>query len=569
MFLLDNDNFSNYLPASFSIFNQEPSLCQINDCLEDIDENDLLNFSNNDIDSTVNHFIIDTPPETPVNQQSYIGNVNKDYLSPNTPFDNLLDLNGNYNEIVESPKSQEIPNLTKFSPPSIPIENNCPTIATTTVGYLSNTIPVNCLTQPNRTNPTLNVFNLDRTTLLNCKISDSHNVPKIHIQPKIILPDKISNNLKSIDNTELIKKQKIEARKVRNREAALNSRLKKQEYLNNLESQVKKLSKENNDLLLENALLKQKINDLEQELVKFKNLDLNSESSKKAKISFFAVAFVIFFQLSPYFMSISPGINNSINNKNSLVKTNEKHLSRTLLWNRNELSSNEYFQFNNNNPISFNSSNFNRTNCNEYYNRTESIRLDSELRGFLSHFKLEENNSKRRLHQQKKSKTNAKKLLYDLNHVPIPRLKFWIQKQRYIDHINDELAQNLEQFFPFDYENLMSMIHRRDDTFYYLSYPSKGHLILPSMSNRTDIRPRFSFLIPTFYNFNNLNNSVANSSNPNGTALSVPQLFMMQIDCQVINTKVTLVNMDGGEFRNKTNVSQFKRLRPVKHRNNK
>lgn len=501
-----------------------------------------------------------------MNQQSYIGNINKDYLSPNTPFDNLLDLNGNYNEIAESPKSQELANLANFSPSSIPIENNCSPITTTTVGYLPTTISVNCLTQPNGTNLSLNAYSLDRTTLLNCKISDSHNVSKIHIQPKIILPDKISNNLKSVDNDELLKKQKIQARKVRNREAALNSRLKKQEYLNNLEDQVKKLSKENNDLLLENALLKQKINDLENELYNFKNLDLNCESSKKAKISFFAVAFVIFFQLSPYFMSISPGINNSINNKNLLVKTaNEKHISRTLLWNKNELSSNDYFQLNN--GVSFNSSNFNRTNCNEYYNRTESIRLDSELRGFLSHFKLEENESKRRFNHQKKFKTNAKKLLYDLNHVPIPRLKFWIQKQRYIDHVNNELTQNLEQFFPFDYENLMSMIHRRDDTFYYLSYPSKGHLILPSMSNRTDIRPRFSFLIPTFYNFNNLNNSVANSSSSNGTALSVPQLFMMQIDCQVINTKVTLVNMDGGEFRNKTNVSQFKRLRSVKHRN--
>ncbi|XP_046919487.2 bZIP_ATF6 domain-containing protein ATf6 [Dermatophagoides farinae] len=560
-----SDNHFGILPS------YQDTCCQItNDYLGNIDESDLITFTDNDTFDTSppsDQYFIDTPPETPVNNHTCSitsnGNdiLNNNFSTINTVLfgENVLDFNQNFNEINKhSPSinhqsdSDNSNNTSITTNTTIPLTITCPTILcsneTDTVSSLSSSSFI------------VNGYN----RVFDSKISNGHHN---NIQPKTILPSKVSNHrLKERDN---LHKQKIEARKLRNREAALNSRLKKKEYLDNLESQVKRLGKENTDLMLENALLKQKIVDLEQEIGKFRLLDANgnftdaASSRKKAKISFFAVAFMFLFQISPYLMSISPGNERAnentapivFSNKNFTVKSFEAnknhHFSRTLLWKTEETDN--YFQklstnYNSSNLDTFYPNQTNVGGCEDYYNRTELIRLENELRGWLTRFKLEENESRRRQHSTSKSK---KKLLYDLKHVPIPRLKLWMQKQRYMDYLNEELDHSFDDpFVPYDLENLMSTIHRRDDTFYYLSYPSKGHLILPPMSNRTDIRPRFSFLIPTAYNFsqqrNNSNNTDSNGQNQTETGLTLPNhhLHMLQIDCQVINTKVSLINMN-------------------------
>src|SRR5690606_39199928 len=89
--------------------------------------------------------------------------------------------------------------------------------------------------------------------------------------------------------------------------------------------------------------------------------------------------------------------------------------------------------------------------CGEPYNRTELIRLESQLRGWLTRFKQEETESKRRQQQQRPH--NSKRLLYDSKHIPIPRLKLWMQKQKYVDylgeHFDEPAAPVTDQLSPF------------------------------------------------------------------------------------------------------------------------
>nr|XP_027198421.1 homeobox protein 4-like [Dermatophagoides pteronyssinus] len=572
---IPSDNHFGMLLPSYS--NTEQTTMIGNDYLDSIDENDLITFinsgnfdhSSSSPPSSSDQYFIDTPPETPVNHQmTTTNNIVDFYNNNNNVVNNLMDWNGNYHEINSSSSSSNNHHSDSDNSNGSFTVNTChPMIYTTD----NKTDTLSKITGKNGHNSLLE--NNGRRIS-----SNAHHHQ--NIQPKATT-NKISNH-KLKEQRENLQKQKLEARKLRNRETALNSRLKKKEYLENLETQVKRLGKENTDLMLENALLKQKILDLEQEIGRFRLLDMNgnftdssvvANNQKKVKISFFAVVFMFLYQISPYLISMSAEQNGNHNispniivfpNQNFTANSfnndgNDHHILRKLLWKGEEQ---DYFRkFSTNNFQSQNSqqyySNQTKIGCENYYNRTDLIRLENELRGWLTRFKLEENESRRRQQQHSTSSKSKKKLLYNLKHVPIPRLKLWmIQKQRYMDYLNEESPSEHSSssfdddshFVPYDLENLMSTIHRRDDTFYYLSYPSKGHLILPPMSNRTDIRPRFSFLIPTVYNFNQQSNNSNNTNhhNHNETGLTLPSdhLYMLQIDCQVINTKVTLININ-------------------------
>ncbi|KAF7493696.1 hypothetical protein SSS_03475 [Sarcoptes scabiei] len=557
---------------------------QITDYLESIESNDLFR---SDFEQCLekSSFHLNTPPETPVNQLSNHNNHSPDSQTSistinlqkdstdNFTFEadladlkahKFLDFNSNYDQsnsfhnnfgingsdpiIIDYSNDLELKNIDPFtselaSPASIASSSSSNNSQTLT-GLSSFTLNEQVL-----------------PAILQSK--------KPIIQPKIILPNINGSNQNtnaSNKQKEISRQQKLEARKLRNREAALNSRMKKKEYIDNLEIDLKRLRKENIDLMLENSLLKQKISDLENELFKFKNFPLNNSDNgkKKATISLFAVTFLMIFQFSPYLPLISHEKRDLIKSRTLLRRSiNETHHSRNLLWSNEAFESSSssadlIFEKRNKLLNVYNSSRSvlqpKSANSNEiYYNQTELKRMDTELRDWLTHFKLNELEMKRRYYSLKSKKT-TKKLLFDLKHVPIPRLKLWLQKQKFIDYINEELVQNHFDFDAnFDYENLMSSIHRRDDTFYYFSYPSNGHLILPPQSNRTNVRPRFSILIPTTYNFksNSLNKTKIRNETAAITALprqtelhyeTSPQLYLLQIDCQVINTKVITMN---------------------------
>jgi len=74
----------------------------------------------------------------------------------------------------------------------------------------------------------------------------------------------------------------------------------------------------------------------------------------------------------------------------------------------------------------------------------------------------------------------------------------------------------------------MEAIHRRDDTFYVVSF-NGDHIMLPALSHNQTQRPRMSLLLP---------------SQPMNESMRAPEHYrsMMQIDCEVINTRLLHVH---------------------------
>lgn len=350
---------------------------------------------------------------------------------------------------------------------------------------------------------------------------------------------------------------KREARKLRNREAASISRLRKKEYVDGLEERINGLLKENGDLRNENQKLKLKVSELEEEKKQISKRGFNysietncncrtilksSNSNKKATLSFLAVIFMLGLNLAPF-----SGVLITNDKSISSVESNLKHdfvkhgPSRSLLWETNDdklpidVITAQEMAFNS----SYKNSSYNKTkdtNCKTHINQTESLRLETDLRDWLLRVKFE----KEEVSKQKRRLIKSNKLKERFNKaIPLPRLKAFTQKKMdaEMNDLNDfaiesyETGLNVRQI---KYEDLLNAINRRDDTFYFLSFSVNDHLMIPPLSNNaSDIRPRFSLIMPSV-------NTVNETSH--GTNVTFHQILMMQIDCEVINTKMVLLN---------------------------
>ncbi|KAH9395739.1 bZIP transcription factor [Tyrophagus putrescentiae] len=690
--MVDINNYSSTLDYCLSTFNSDPcdelSLEGI-DCLENINENDFLNFDSSDgaVYSLQQYssLLPETPPETPINYLNHNSNGSPQYAvfgdspprsasnsftlpSPDSSGLSLME-NGAYSPGSNSSSSSSSSSNSSISSSchsshqnlNFAITNSPPTaiihshpaliIPAPTISPPSIVIPSQLVNQcqPVLASIDLNggTYQLATTTTTNgggtslvysAQSIDRRSSSSTTIQPK---PIQISPKQQqpAAPHKELLlsKNQTLEARKLRNREAALNSRMKKKEYVEGLEENVKSLTKERDDLREENRQLKAKVSELESRLSYHKRppMDINGNYgavSKRAKMSYFAVAVMLCLQVSPYLIPGGPDSDLATNTfpqsrqlQGPPAPALNQHTGRTLLWKRDTAAA-----ANEDDETAAGASSLNSTSmyanmtksvlCKDYLmNRTESMRLESELRDWFTRFQLEEKQQLLMYRQQlrrhrlnkldkvlssgtaaagtskeglaKTKKTGVagatnKRLLFDSKYVPIPRLKLWMQRQNGdYDDLSEQFeggpndsgagdggtkeersGASVESLFGLDYQSLLATIHRRDDTFYYLSYPSKGHLILPPISNRSDVRPRFSFLIPTFHNLslddnnNRQHRNNSPSAHPNavnstdgGAGGHPPQMFILQIDCQVINTKVTLINDDRfGNANNKT-----------------
>ena len=392
----------------------------------------------------------------------------------------------------------------------------------------------------------------NQTSILTIKTQNDLNLLNNNIKSNSLVKTKNTSVDKRLDLSQL----RREARKLRNREAANVSRKRKKEYIEGLESKINCLIKENFELKSDNQKLKQRLLDLEEKHkvftkrgVNYSSIETNckcrpivansSSANKKATISLLAVILMLGLNLGP-FSSILISNDNRIANIDSNPKVNSaKHgTGRSLLWNSNENNVNigaDVIAFN----TSFINSSRSDINCKTYFNQTESLRLETDLRVWLSRVKME----KEEVFKHKKRLQAKNNKMKDRFNKPIPlnRLKAWIQKRTETD-FNEFNEYSIDSFKNFikvpqiNYEELLSAIHRRDDTFYLLSYSSKDHLIIPPVSqNSSEVRPRFSLLIPLI--------STLNESSIRGTNFTYNQMSIMQIDCQVINTKMVLFNI--------------------------
>ncbi|XP_021416215.2 cyclic AMP-dependent transcription factor ATF-6 beta isoform X8 [Oncorhynchus mykiss] len=331
-----------------------------------------------------------------------------------------------------------------------------------------------------------------------------------------------------------MKVMKRQQRMIKNRESACQSRKKKKEYLQNLEGQLMEAQQENERLRRENQALRERLVGKE-----------GSESgNNKRAVCVMAVLLFMTFSFGPV----------SITDRKLETGLHEEvvpHAGRRLLefetaqehsrveermdpeeeeagedgWKGGEVEreSTDSYQFRNLSDVFSDVKDlvlqdidryFTSNDCRQF-NRSESLRLADELRGWVHRHQIDRKKSGGKPKMVKKAKIAQKAQLRKTNfsrYLPIPAHRS-IESQIQVFPAGPEIS----------YSDFMDAIDRREDTFYVVSF-RRDHLLLPAISHNKTTRPKMSLVMPAM----SVNESLYNKSHE----------MMMQVDCEVMDTRI-------------------------------
>ncbi|XP_074987527.1 cyclic AMP-dependent transcription factor ATF-6 alpha isoform X1 [Caretta caretta] len=355
-------------------------------------------------------------------------------------------------------------------------------------------------------------------------------------------------------------------RMIKNRESACQSRRKKKEYMLGLEARLKAALLENEQLKRENGSLKRQLDELVLE-----NQNLKIPSPKRRAVCVMVILAFVMLNYGP--LSVFERDPNGAEPSGSLA-----HRSRDLL----EFSASQKLNTAQQMPniISQNKERYEHSvsdnkalmvvtedpllyisppPCQPLINRTESLRLNHELRGWVHRHEVERTRSRRMSdNQQQKtrvvqSSTGEKA---DSQLMAMPNTD---------PSISRNSGNELQVYYasPRNYQDFFEAIHRRRDTFYVVSF-RRDHLLLPATTHNKTRRPKMSIVLPAI----NVSDSKAEGdklrpadhtlpSGPQAPARSrlaeepaqLPRQHenvingqdyevMMQIDCEVMDTRI-------------------------------
>ncbi|XP_069491076.1 cyclic AMP-dependent transcription factor ATF-6 beta [Ambystoma mexicanum] len=326
-----------------------------------------------------------------------------------------------------------------------------------------------------------------------------------------------------------VKVLKRQQRMIKNRESACQSRKKKKEYMQGLESRLQEALSENEQLRRENAMLKKKLEGVLRE-----NTEMKCGSGNRKVVCVMVLLLFIAFNFGPV----------SLTDRKSEALRQEVeplHTARHLLEFREEERKEERLVYEKMIPASSGKIRFRNlsaaisdvkemvlrdidqlflsSDCRQF-NRTESLRLADELSGWV---RRHQNGRKTGKPTQMKKTRTTKKLLLQ---------KKLLNLARYVPahpfrHHHREPSSQLQVYHRPDqtYNDFMDAIDRREDTFYVVSF-RRDHLLLPAISHNKTSRPKMSLVMPAMA----LNESLYNSTRDIE--------MMMQIDCEVMDTRM-------------------------------
>lgn len=302
---------------------------------------------------------------------------------------------------------------------------------------------------------------------------------------------------------------KRQQRKIKNRESACLSRKKKKDYVTSLEEKVKELSSENERLQTENVQLKER-------LAQYEDSPLNQTQKVKKNIKQSIVLCMVFLLVGVNL----DFIRNPFSTKNQLdviqpdLPKLSGHQGRSLLWaaedKENENRTSNFSPF---------------FMCPATINQTESARLVLELERWIgkpADLKPRSNPEKNSTQPGRASRTKLRKKKYKLNS---PLLSS-VYKREKIREINVSGKNEIQVFAPTPdqlYSEFFEAINRQDDTFYVVSFTDQ-HLLLPALHHNKTRRPKMSLIMPSML--------------PNGTVSKTSLIPLMQIDCEVLDTRL-------------------------------
>lgn len=332
------------------------------------------------------------------------------------------------------------------------------------------------------------------------------------------------NNGNDIDMKVLKRQQRM----IKNRESACQSRKKKKEYLQNLEAQLREAQQENERLRRENQALRERLAGKE---------GSDSASNKRA-VCVMAVLLFMTFSFGP--VSITDRKLSGL--QDDVVSYTGRRLLETEQQPQQEAAvpppssraeeteedggeeTTETYQFRNLSDVFSDMKDlvlqdidryFTSSDCRQF-NRSESLRLADELRGWVHRHQIDRKKSGGKPKLAKKARIAQKAQLRKTNF------------SRYLPIQTHRSIESHLQVLPgpeVTYSDFLDAIDRREDTFYVVSF-RRDHLLLPAISHNKTSRPKMSLVMPAM----SVNESLYNSSQG--------YEMMMQVDCEVMDTRI-------------------------------
>ncbi|XP_056876483.1 cyclic AMP-dependent transcription factor ATF-6 beta isoform X1 [Takifugu flavidus] len=335
----------------------------------------------------------------------------------------------------------------------------------------------------------------------------------------------ISNGSSDIDMKVLKRQQRM----IKNRESACQSRKKKKEYLQNLEAQLREAQQENERLRRENHDLRQRLAGKE-----------GSDSiNNKRTVCVMAILLFMTFSFGPVSISdrrltdLQEGIVSYTGRHLLEIEQQQQQEETVAPPDREEKSETEEegaeelpesYQFRNLSDVLSDMKDlvlqdidryFTSSDCRQF-NRSESLRLADELRGWVHRHQIDRKKSGGKPKLAKKAKITQKAQLRKTN------------VSRYLPVQTHRSIESQLQVLPgpeVTYADFLDAIDRREDTFYVVSF-RRDHLLLPAITHNKTSRPKMSLVMPAM----SVNESLYNSSQG--------YEMMMQVDCEVMDTRI-------------------------------
>ncbi|KFZ61554.1 Cyclic AMP-dependent transcription factor ATF-6 alpha, partial [Antrostomus carolinensis] len=302
-------------------------------------------------------------------------------------------------------------------------------------------------------------------------------------------------------------------RMIKNRESAFQSRKKKKEYMLGLEARLEAALLENEKLKKENSTLKRQLDE-----VVLENQKLKVSSPKRRTLCVMVILAFIMLNYGPL-RSLwgTKTIGCLIDIVIHLFQRSHRR-SCNLCGSDYSESDNKALMIVSEEPLLYISPP--PPPCQPLINRTESLRLNHELRGWVHRHEVERTRSRRSSNNQQQK---ARVMQSSLSEKAYSQL----MAMPYTDtRLSRNSGNELQVYYasPRSYQDFFEAIRRRGDTFYVVSF-RRDHLLLPATTHNKTTRPKMSIVLPAV----NINENVINGQDYE---------VMMQIDCEVMDTRI-------------------------------
>uniref|UniRef100_A0A803XUE4 BZIP domain-containing protein n=1 Tax=Meleagris gallopavo TaxID=9103 RepID=A0A803XUE4_MELGA len=318
-------------------------------------------------------------------------------------------------------------------------------------------------------------------------------------------------------------------RMIKNRESAFQSRKKKKEYMLGLEARLEAALLENEKLKKENSTLKRQLDE-----VVLENQKLKVSSPKRRTLCVMVILAFIMLNYGPLsvFEKDPNGVDSTVSSshrtrnllefsasKEPKPKTSKDFLVSFFLRYDNSVSDNKALMIVSEEPLLYISPP--PPPCQPLINRTESQRLNHELRGWVHRHEVERTRSRRKSNNQ-----HQKARVMQVGRILL-KVHSQLMTMPYTDtSLSRNSGNELQVYYasPRSYQDFFEAIHRKEDTFYVVSF-RRDHLLLPATTHNKTRRPKMSIVLPAV----NINENVINGKDYE---------VMMQIDCEVMDTRI-------------------------------